>query len=291
MWGAPGRGREGRKDDAVLRMRRKRPGPLHVSQDAPAGSKSTAGWTCPEWQKAPKSRRFVDLVSGVPGFLETRMASLWDDENLYVAFWVEEPNVRARLTERDSFVWTENDVEVFIGGEDCYYEFQINALGTIYEVFYIWQDAYERGSRFDVPEFDLATRRVDVLGGFQDGMRLRQASARRAMGVHGLGLSRAQGRRPGGGNHQRRLEHRQGLDGGDRLPLARDEGARRAAAPSRRATATSGGWTSRASSSSSTAGSRPSRTRAGPSTATASTTPTSRSASPSSTSRKSPVEG
>ena len=125
----------------------------------------------PEWQKAPKSRRFVDLVSGVPGFLETRMASLWDEENLYVAFWVEEPNVRARLTERDSLVWTENDVEVFIGGEDCYYEFQINALGTIYEVFYIWQDAYERGGRFDVPEFDLATRRVDVLGGFQDGMR------------------------------------------------------------------------------------------------------------------------
>ncbi len=124
-----------------------------------------------EWQKAPKSRRFVDLVSGVPGFLETRMAALWDDENLYVAFWVEEPNVRARLTERDSHVWTENDVEVFIGGEDCYYEFQINALGTVYEVFYVWQDALKRGSRFDVPEFDLLERKVDVLGGFQDGMR------------------------------------------------------------------------------------------------------------------------
>jgi hypothetical protein len=122
----------------------------------------------PEWQKAPKSRRFVDLVSGVPGFLETRMAALWDDENFYVAFWVEEPNVRARLTERDSFVWSENDVEVFIGGEDCYYEFQTNALGTVYEVFYIWQDALKRGSRFDVPEFDLLSRRVDVLGGFQD---------------------------------------------------------------------------------------------------------------------------
>ncbi len=125
----------------------------------------------PEWQKAPKSRRFVDLVSGAPGFLETRMASLWDDEALYVAFWVEEPNVRARLTERDSFVWTENDVEIFIGGEDCYYEFQINALGTIYEVLYVWQDAYKRGSRFDVPELDLLSRRVDVLGGFQDASR------------------------------------------------------------------------------------------------------------------------
>ncbi len=125
----------------------------------------------PCWQKAPKSNRFVDLVSGAPGFLGTRMAALWDDVNLYVGFWVDEPNVRARLTERDSFVWTENDLEVFIGGEDCYYEFQINALGTIYEVFYIWQDAYKKGSRFDVPEFDLLERRVDVLGGFQDASR------------------------------------------------------------------------------------------------------------------------
>lgn len=125
----------------------------------------------PAWRAAPRSRRFVDLVSGVPGFLETRMASLWDDEYLYVAFWVSEPDVRARLARRDSLVWTENDVEIFIGGEDCYYEFQINALGTVYEVFYVWQDALKAGTRFDVPEFDLRERRVDVIGGFQDGLR------------------------------------------------------------------------------------------------------------------------
>lgn len=123
------------------------------------------------WQKAPRSDRFVDMVTGVPGFLDTRIASLWDEHNLYVAFWIEEPNVLAELTERDSHIWTENDVEVFIGGKDCYYEFQINALGTIYEVFYIWQKAFTRGSRFNVPEFDLLSRKVDVLGGFQDGMR------------------------------------------------------------------------------------------------------------------------
>jgi len=150
------------------------------------GEKDLAHYTCfraggpveidgrldkPVWRKAPQSARFVDLVSGVPGFLGTRMASLWDDENLYVAFWVEESDVRARLSERDALVWTENDVEIFIGGEDCYYEFEINALGTIYEVFYIWQDAYKKGSRFDTPEFDLLSRRVDVLGGFQDALR------------------------------------------------------------------------------------------------------------------------
>ncbi len=126
------------------------------------------------WRRAPKSPRFVDMVTGVPGFLDTRMAALWDDENLYLGFWVEEPNVRAQFTERDSPVYFENDVEVFIAGADCYYEFQINARGTIYEVFYIWQDAYKRGGFSERPEFDLRTHPVDVLGGFQDVLRYKK---------------------------------------------------------------------------------------------------------------------
>jgi len=125
----------------------------------------------PCWRRAPWSGRFVDLVSGTPGFLDTRAALLWDDDNLYVAFRVEEPDVEARLSERDSLIWNENDVEVFIDGGDCYYELEINALGTIYEVFYVWQDALRKGSRFDIPEFDLRERKVDVLGGFQDALR------------------------------------------------------------------------------------------------------------------------
>lgn len=124
------------------------------------------------WQAAPKSHRFVDLVSGEPGFFDTRVACLWDEHALYVGFWCEEPQVRATLTERDSFIWFDNDVEVFLGGDDCYYEFEVNAFNTVYEVFYIWQDALKRGSRFDVPEFDLHAGQVDVLGGFQDVTRV-----------------------------------------------------------------------------------------------------------------------
>lgn len=123
------------------------------------------------WLRAPRSGPFVDLVTGEAAPLETRLSGLWDDEHLYLAFWLEEPEVRASLTERDSFLWMENDLEVFVAGPDCYYEFQVNALGTIYEVFYVWQDAWRRGSHFDRPEFDPAARRADVLGGFQDTMR------------------------------------------------------------------------------------------------------------------------
>jgi hypothetical protein len=125
----------------------------------------------PVWKKAPRSSRFVDLVTGKPALLDTRIAALWDENYFYLAFRVEEPDVQARLTERDSFIWLENDIEVFIAGPDCYYELQINALGTVYEVFYIWQDALKPGSFFDRPEFDLMTRNLDVIGGFQDAGR------------------------------------------------------------------------------------------------------------------------
>jgi hypothetical protein len=123
------------------------------------------------WQKAPKSPGFVDLVNGKSAPLDTRMAALWDEENLYIGFWIEEPLVQAKFTERDSPIYMENDVELFIAGKDCYYEFEINALGTVYEVFFIWQNTYKKGCVFDKPEFDLLSQRVDVLGGFQDSMR------------------------------------------------------------------------------------------------------------------------
>src|SRR5438874_5762325 len=79
------------------------------------------------------------MVSGEPGFYDTRAAALWDDEFLYVGFWAEEPFVRASLTERDSLIFVENDLELFIDGGESYYEFEVNALGTVYEVFFIWK--------------------------------------------------------------------------------------------------------------------------------------------------------
>jgi hypothetical protein len=123
----------------------------------------------PAWRAAVRSPRFVDMVTGEPGFLGTQAAAIWDDENLYVAFWIDEPSVRATLAERDSLLFLENDVEVFIDGGDCYYESEINALGTIYEVFYIWRDAYaSRRAELAGPEFDLVAGRALSFGGDYD---------------------------------------------------------------------------------------------------------------------------
>jgi Carbohydrate-binding family 9 len=127
--------------------------------------------TKPAWRDARRSPRFVDMVSGAPALYDTRVACQWDDERFYVGYWVEEPQVQATLTERDSFVWNDNDVELFVAGDDCYYELEINALGTVYEAFFVWQDALVRGSRFERAGFDPLGRNVDMLGGFQDASR------------------------------------------------------------------------------------------------------------------------
>jgi hypothetical protein len=128
------------------------------------------------WQTAERSPRFVDMVNGDAAWLDTRMAALYDDEKLYLAYWLEEPCIRASRTERDSLVWLDNDVELFIDGEDCYYELEINAYNTVYEVFFIYQDALKAGSRFwGTGDFDLYRHNVDVLCGFQDAARYKKS--------------------------------------------------------------------------------------------------------------------
>jgi len=108
----------------------------------------------PDWKAAARSPRFSDLVRGEPGIHDTRAAVLWDDERLYVGYWVEEPFVEGTLTERDSLIYKNNDVELFIAGRDAYYELEVNSLGTIYEVFFIWEEAWEKAGYARLPEFD-----------------------------------------------------------------------------------------------------------------------------------------
>ena len=119
------------------------------------------------WRLAPTSAPFVDIVTGEPAWFDTRVAMLWDDDYLYFGFRAEETDVWGTLTARDSRIWEDNDLEVFIGvGRDAYYEFEVNALNTVYEVFWIWKDALKSGSPYQgMPEFNPATERTLVLSG------------------------------------------------------------------------------------------------------------------------------
>ena len=109
--------------------------------------------TKPCWQAAEKSPRFKDILTGQPAIHDTRAMVLWDAENLYVAYRVEEPFVHARFTNHNDFIYQDNDVELFVAGPDAYYEFEINAFNTCYEVFFIWEEAYQRAGFSQAPEF------------------------------------------------------------------------------------------------------------------------------------------
>lgn len=107
------------------------------------------------WKKAERSSSFRDLIHGTKTHLDTRAAVTWDDEYLYVGYWIEEPDVKATLTQRDAPIYEDNDVELFIAGQDGYYEFEINSYGTIYEVLFFWEEAFQRNGYAKMPEFNL----------------------------------------------------------------------------------------------------------------------------------------
>lgn len=98
------------------------------------GNLNEPGWNAVEWTEA-----FVDIVGDkqpLPHH-ETRVKMLWDDEYLYIAARLEEPHLWATLTERESVIFYDNDFEVFIdpdGDTHNYYEFEINALGTEWDL-------------------------------------------------------------------------------------------------------------------------------------------------------------
>ncbi|HSA00387.1 MAG TPA: sugar-binding protein [Candidatus Paceibacterota bacterium] len=93
----------------------------------------------PTWECAPWTEYFVDIEGHrkpAPRFL-TRAKLLWDQEYLYIGAFLEEPHVWAALTQKNSIIFNDNDFEIFIdpdGDNHNYYEFELNALNTIWEL-------------------------------------------------------------------------------------------------------------------------------------------------------------
>src|SRR5579872_6962446 len=92
------------------------------------------------WRDAPWTSWFVDIQGSsqpAPRF-RTRVKMLWDDDYFYVGAELEEPHLRASLTEHDSVIFHDNDFEVFLnpsGDSHNYFEFEINALNTSWDLF------------------------------------------------------------------------------------------------------------------------------------------------------------
>ncbi len=93
---------------------------------------------------------------------DTRMAMVWDDENLYVAIRLQEENVWGRLTKRDTVIYNDNDIEMFLdpsGDGADYFEIEMNALNTMWDMFH--DKEYHRASALDA-FYDIAGLRHAV---------------------------------------------------------------------------------------------------------------------------------
>ncbi|MCA9290614.1 MAG: carbohydrate-binding family 9-like protein [Phycisphaerales bacterium] len=91
------------------------------------------------WRAAPWTSRFVDIEGDVkprPRHV-TRVKMMWDDEYFYIGATMDEPHLWATLREHDEIVFHDNDFEIFIdpdGDRAEYYEIEVNALGTIFDL-------------------------------------------------------------------------------------------------------------------------------------------------------------
>ena len=91
------------------------------------------------WLAANWSSPFMDIQGTdfpIPNQL-TQMKMLWDENFLYIGILLKEKNIWATYSERESVIFHENDIEIFIdpdGDTHNYYEIEVNALGTLWDL-------------------------------------------------------------------------------------------------------------------------------------------------------------
>ena len=93
----------------------------------------------PGWEKLDWSEPFVDITGQDelrPRF-RTRFRMGWDDQALYIGADLEEPHVWGTITRDNAIMFMDNDFEFFVDPDSDgrnYYELEINALGSIWEL-------------------------------------------------------------------------------------------------------------------------------------------------------------
>jgi len=124
------------------------------------------------WQFAPWTDQFMDIEGErlpAPRF-STRVKMLWDDAYFYVAAEMEEPNVWAKLTDRDAVIFYDNDFEVFIdpdGDTHEYYELEVNAFGTEWDLL-LTKPYRDGGTAIDSWDIQGLRTGIDVRGTLND---------------------------------------------------------------------------------------------------------------------------
>lgn len=97
------------------------------------GSDADAAWNTVDW-----TNPFIDIEGVKKPTYNTQVKMLWDATYFYIFAKMEEPHVWGDITEHDAIIFHNNDFEVFIdlnGDTFNYYEIEVNALNTIWDLF------------------------------------------------------------------------------------------------------------------------------------------------------------
>jgi len=93
------------------------------------------------WDRAEKAGPFVRSLDGKPCTAATEARLLWDDENLYVAFLSEDPNVAGAFFKDDEKLYTSNVVEIFLNpsGEALrgYDEIEVAPTNALFDASFV----------------------------------------------------------------------------------------------------------------------------------------------------------
>ena len=129
----------------------------------------------PDWARAEWSDDFLD-ITGDPGLkpsFQTRIKLLWDDEYLYVAAELHEPHIWGTIYKKDEVIFHDNDFEIFLdpdGNGTNYYEIEVNALGTIWDL--MLTRSYKNGGK-PLSDWDLKGLKtgIHIRGSFNDASK------------------------------------------------------------------------------------------------------------------------
>ena len=106
------------------------------------------------WLRAQPSEPFVDIRGeGYPTPVkETTVKMVWDYDCLYIAATLNEDNIVAHLTQRDTIIYHDNDFEVFLdpdGDAVQYFEIENNARGVVFDL--MLDKSYRSKGTFFIP--------------------------------------------------------------------------------------------------------------------------------------------
>jgi len=90
---------------------------------------------------------------------KTRAKLLWDDQALYLGFDADDADITGQLTERDTAVYRDDALEVFINPnpkqEVVYYGFEMNVRGALYDYLNYTERTFFK--RYDATNVKIAT--------------------------------------------------------------------------------------------------------------------------------------